>query len=110
IGSKDHPVPLDAVEALGGDLWLQNSSLPPDAALLTLAAAFKSRSGPRVVTIDFRHDRLLRLFGRSTVHRTFLVTERGQVLAHPDAQKVIGRADRAAHALVEDAMASVNNP
>src|SRR2546423_842233 len=79
---------------------LQHSSLPPDAALLTLAAGYKSRSGPRVVTIDFRHDRLLRLFGRSTVHRTFLVNERGQVLAHPDAQKVIGRADLSGHALV----------
>jgi two-component system NtrC family sensor kinase len=109
LGSKERPVPLEAVEALGGELWLQNSSLPPDAALLTLASSYRTRAGTRVVTIDFRHDRLLRLFGRSTVHRTFLVNERGQVLAHPDAQKVIGRADLSGHALVKDAMASVTN-
>ena len=100
---KERPLPLEALLAKGDHLHVQNSSLPPDAAVLTLAVAYPGET-PLVVAVDFRHERLLRIFGRSKIHETYLVDERGEILAHPDPRKVIGRADLSGHALVKEAI------
>lgn len=100
---KERPLPLDALLAKGGHLHVQNSSLPPDAAVLTLAVGYPGKE-PLVVSVDFCHQRLLRIFGQSRIHETYLVGERGEILAHPDPRKVIGRADLSDHALVKEAI------
>jgi len=103
---KERPLPLAALSAQTGSVHIQNSSLPPDAALLTLAVSIPSDQGTLIAACDFRHERLLRIFGRSKLHQTFLVDSRGGVLAHPDAQQVLARAGLAERPLVRAALDS----
>ena len=100
---KSRPLPLAAVAALENDVYIQNSSLPPDAAVLTLAY----RQAPDVViAADFRHERLLRIFARSKLHQTFLIDGRGEVLAHPQGARVIEHQDLSTYPLVQAALAT----
>ncbi len=99
---REHPLALEAVAATSHGVQLVNSSIPPDAPVLTLIT---EKSG-RVVATDFDSQRLLRFFGRSNVHHTYLVNHAGEVVAHPDASRVIGRADLSRHALVQKALRS----
>lgn len=100
---KARPLPLAAVAALDNDIYIQNSSLPPDAAVLTLAY----RHAPDVlIAADFRHERLLRIFARSKLHQTFLIDGRGEVLAHPQGARVIEHQDLSAYPLVQAALAT----
>ncbi len=103
---NERPLPFEAIAAEKGRLYLKNSSLPPDSAVLTLAISHQSEIGSVVVAADFLHQRLLRIFGKSKLHETYLVDESGEILAHPDAKKVIGRVNLAQHNLVSDALQS----
>jgi signal transduction histidine kinase len=103
---RARPLPLEAVLGDEGDPYVQNSSLPPDAGLLTLVTAHRTGEAALLVAVDFRHERLLRLFARSQLQEAYLVSSRGEVLAHPDAAKVIGRATLAEHPLVRVALHS----
>ncbi|HZI14254.1 MAG TPA: ATP-binding protein [Myxococcus sp.] len=98
---KSHPLPLDAIAARPRELLVRNSSLPPDAALLTVALAVVAGGEPVVVAAEFRHERLLRIFGSSRLHDTYLLDEHGTVLAHADAARVISHADLGEHVLVK---------
>ncbi len=80
------PVPFEAVLAEGP--LLQNASLPPDTALLSLAAP--ARDG-RVVVGLLRPERALRVFARSPAYRFYLVDGRGRIVAHPDPARVVAR-------------------
>jgi two-component system, NtrC family, sensor kinase len=97
---RRRPLPIDAVLAEG--VVLQNASVPPDSAILTLAASTSDRK--RVVVADLRPDRLLRIFGRSPLYRVYLVDGRGNIVAHPDADKVIARENVSAVPVVRDAI------
>jgi signal transduction histidine kinase len=97
---RTRPVPFDAVVAQ--KTMLQNASLAPDIAILSLAAVCPG--GGRVVIADLRPDRLLRIFGRSLLYRVYLVDGRGGIVVHPDAQKVVSRANVAALPVVRDAI------
>ncbi len=97
---KAYPVPLESVAALG--LLVQNASLPPDLALLRVAVA--TRDGNGVAVADLRPERLLKVVQSVGVYRVFVVDARGGVLAHPDAQKVLGHADLSALPVVKDAL------
>lgn len=100
-------LPLAALVAGGRDIYLQNSSFEPDMALLTLAFRVPTASESReLVVVDFRHQRLLRIFGRSRVQEVYLVDERGAVLAHPEPSAVVARRDLSMHPLVRRALAS----
>src|SRR5574341_344372 len=91
-----------AFEALGSEgPQLQNASLPPDVALLTLAAL--SPDGGTAVVAVLKPDRLLRIFARSAAYRVYLVDGRGRVVVHPDPQRVVGRADVSGSDLVQQA-------
>ncbi len=111
---RARPLPLAAIASKPDTIYVQNSSLPPDAPILTLALATNPSAGReagalvqrRVLAIDFRPDRLLRIFGRSRLHETFLIDERGEVLAHPDPSLVVGAQSLAEHPLVRAALAS----
>jgi len=109
---RRRPLPLVAIASQLGVPYVQNSSLPPDAPILTLAVAMAGSapgadaSGARVLVVDFRPDRLLRLVGRSPLHETFLVDERGEVLAHPDAELVLNARNLSSLPLVAAALQS----
>src|SRR5512146_1516029 len=87
--ARDTPVPFAAVAA--GEVVLQNASLPPDGAILSIAAP--AGRPDRVVVAAVKPDRLLRVFARTTAFRAYLVDGAGHVIVHPDARKVVSRAD-----------------
>ncbi len=96
---RSTPVPFEAVAAEGA--LLQNASLPPDVALLSLAAA--PEGGRGVVVAVLKPDRLLRIFARSPAWKVYLVDGRGVVVVHPDPVRVVSRA-RAESEIVRDAV------
>jgi len=98
--SRSTPVPFEAVAA--GEVVLQNASLPPDAAILSLAAA--ARGSERVVVALVKPERLLRIFARSTAYRAYLVDGVGALVVHPDAAKVVARGSAAAQPVVAEAI------
>jgi signal transduction histidine kinase len=97
---RSTPVPFEAVAAEGA--LLQNASLPPDVALLSLAAAPEGARG--VVVAILKPDRLLRIFARSPAYRVYLVDGKGVVVVHPDPARVVSRASVAASGIVRDAI------
>jgi signal transduction histidine kinase len=101
---KSHPLPLEAIAARPRELLVRNASLPPDAAMLTVALAVVTGGEPVVVAAEFRHERLLRIFGSSRLHDTWLLDEHGTVLAHADAAHVISHEDLGGHPLVKTAL------
>ena len=98
--ARDAPIPFEAVAA--GEVVLQNASLPPDMAILSIAAA--ARGSDRVVVAALEPDRLLRIFARSTAYRAYLVDGLGRLVVHPDAQSVVARASFAAKPIVAEAI------
>ena len=95
------PVPLEAVVAEVGHVHLENTSVKPDGALLTIVFALRK---DQVIAAEFSHQRLLRIFGRSKLHETYLVDERGEVLAHPNSELVLQRSNWAGEGLVQEAI------
>ncbi len=83
------PTPLDAVARSG--LLLQNSSLPPDLALMRVATA--TADGATIVVAELRPEWILSAVGNSRLYRVFLVDRLGRVLAHPTAGLVINHED-----------------
>lgn len=97
---KRAPAPLDAVQQAG--VVLQNASLAPDLALMRLAVA--TADGRAVVIADLRPEWLLATVATSQVYRVFLVDQLGQVLAHPDASRVINHEDLSRLPVVKNAL------
>jgi signal transduction histidine kinase len=102
LSRRRSPLPFEAIAARPGEPYVENVSLPPDAALLEVAVAPASASG-LVVAAEVHPERLLRLFGSSPLHETLLLDERGTVLASADPQEVIRRASMSGHPLVRRA-------
>lgn len=98
--ARGAPIPFEAVAA--GEVVLQNASLPPDLAILSIAAA--ARGSNRVVVAALEPDRLLRIFARSTAYRAYLVDGLGRLVVHPDAQSVVARASFATRPIVAEAI------
>lgn len=97
---KRAPAPLDAVQQAG--VVLQNASLAPDLALMRLSVA--TADGRAVVIADLRPEWLLATVATSQVYRVFLVDQLGQVLAHPDAARVINHEDLSQLPVVKNAL------
>ncbi|MEW6430662.1 MAG: ATP-binding protein [Myxococcota bacterium] len=97
---KRSPAPLDAVQQAG--VVLQNASLAPDLALMRLSVA--TADGRAVVIADLRPEWLLATVATSQVYRVFLVDQLGQVLAHPDASRVINHEDLSRLEVVKNAL------
>lgn len=84
------PTPLEAVARMG--LLVQNSSLPPDLALVRVATA--TADGAHVVVAELRPEWVLSVaVGTSRLYRVFLVDRLGRVLAHPRTELVINHQD-----------------
>ncbi|MFT3839682.1 MAG: ATP-binding protein [Myxococcaceae bacterium] len=94
------PVEPEAVSAQGS--LLQNASMPPDVALLRLSTM--TPDGQAVVVADLRPERLLKITSSSGLYKVFLVDAKGQVLSHPDPQKVLQHADVSSLQVVKDAL------
>lgn len=105
LSRKTRPLPLSQLAA-AGTVFVQNSSLPPDLAILTVAVPFHSAGQTVIATADFQHEHLLRLFGGTGRQRTFLTDGSGEVLAHPNASQVIGRASLTGTRLVRTGLSS----
>lgn len=101
---KERPIPFDAVMEGERRLYVHNSSLPPSAAVLTVA--YRRADEGLIIVADILHDRLLRVLGRSEHHEAFIVDERGEVVAHPTAAWVVERRDLSTNPLVREALAS----
>lgn len=96
-------VPLSVADAAAAEGEIvENVSLPPDLALLR--AASPADEGHVVVVAYLQPDRLLRLFGRSELHRAWLVDARGRVVVHPDPELVLTRADQSSVPIVRSAL------
>ena len=128
--SRQHSQPLSrqALISRTGMLQISNVSLSPDIALLRLVVSLgfsrqqekaekprKPRDGgegPRandkpslLFSLDFLYEDLLRIFGKSRTHETFMVDEQGRILAHPQPEKVISSESMMDDALVRQALA-----
>lgn len=97
---KRTPSPLEAIASSG--LLVQNISLPPDLALVRVAAA--TRDGRALVIADLRPEWLLSAVSTSRLYRVFLVDRLGRVLAHPDAARVINHEDVSQNRAVRSAL------
>ena len=97
---RSAPVPFEAVAAEGA--LLQNASLPPDVAILSLAAP--APEGSRIVVALLRPDRLLRVFARSPAWRIYLVDGKGSIVVHPDASRIVARQSMASVQVVKEAI------
>ncbi len=93
------PVPFDVLAGEGP--VLQNASLPPDIALLSLAAPVAG--GRRMVVATLRPSRLLHIFGRSDAYRVYLVDGKGVIVIHPDASRMIRHQDALSAPIVNQA-------
>ena len=101
---KLYPVAFAAVAA--GEIWLQNSSLRPKSAVVTLAVPWVHRGQNRILLADLEHERLLRIFTHSDFHTTYLLDQHGYVLAHPNAENVIEHTRMSDNPLVQQAIGS----
>jgi signal transduction histidine kinase len=92
---------LDVIAAAG--LTVQNLSLPNAPATRVSVAA---DGGRMVVSGDFKPERLLRSPVSGGAFKVYLLDGSGQVIAHPEEEKVLSRADLAARTVVRDALKS----
>ena len=93
------PVDFDVLEAEGA--LLQNASLAPDVALLSLAAI--PPGGDAAVVAILRPDRVLRIFARSPAWRVYLVDGRGTLVVHADPARMVARTDASSWEIVREA-------
>ncbi len=98
------PVPFESLEALG--TYVRNDSLPPDAALLTVAVPLPAHgAGPaRAVVAEVKASRLLRILGRSEIYTTYLVDGHGTVLVHPRTKLMLDKVSFRQRSIVRDAL------
>ncbi|MFN7134915.1 MAG: HAMP domain-containing protein, partial [Myxococcales bacterium] len=100
----ERPLPLEAVLASPGMLFVQGFTLAPDVALLSLAVAHPGAERPLVVAALFRPDRLLRIVGASRMHETWIVDERGELVMHADVGRLLAPEGSAQHPLVREGL------
>jgi signal transduction histidine kinase len=101
---RERPVPFEAILAGAERLHIHNASLSSGVAILTVAYVSRDRS--LVLVGDLLHERLLRLVSRSELHTTYLVDDRGEVVAHPRAEWVVERRDLSSNPLVRVALSA----
>lgn len=80
---KTHPIDFDAAFATGR--FVSNASVPPDISLLWVAVT----DGDKVIGALMRPERLLRIFGGTGAYSAYLVDGRGQIVVHPDSERVL---------------------
>ncbi|MEE8408336.1 MAG: ATP-binding protein [Myxococcota bacterium] len=107
LAGLDQTLPFPVEAASSDGLVILNRSLEPSAQLLSIAVAPETPEGERpswVVAADMTQDRLLEVFGESSLYAAYLVDVDGVVLTHPDPQAVLSRAKLDAVPVVEAAL------
>lgn len=86
---KKNPPSFDIVGEKG--VTIESSPVSDKMQAFTMAVAYPARNGGRkgVLAALFRLDGLLHVTGRSRLFETFLVTEKGVLLAHTDPGKLV---------------------
>ena len=86
---KNHPPPFDLIQAEG--VSIERSPMSEKVPAFTMAIAYQTENGSakRVLSAILRLDSLLRITGRSRLFETFLVDDRGVLLAHSDPKQVV---------------------
>ncbi len=97
------PTPLQLDVVGGAGVVVQNASVP---GLPLTRVSVTARDATVVVSGDFKPTRLLKTAAVSPLYRVFLLDGGGQVLAHPDEDKVTARADLSSVPVVRDAVKS----
>jgi signal transduction histidine kinase len=89
---KENPLPLDAI--LSGTVFIENSTWNRNLPIMTLAVANPDPNDREETVASARIllDRLSQLSQQSQVFDTFIMTPDGTLLAHPEQEKVAGRA------------------
>ena len=98
---REHPLPFSSLDRTGEEILVQNTSLPPAAAIF--AVACRAPSDDRIVVVRAKLDRLLRLFRQSSAFETYLVDQGGEIVAHPSSAWVVGRKNVSANPIVREA-------
>jgi len=102
LSRRASAVPFEALAA--GELQLSNVS-GSEAVLLSMATGFLGVGGKQgAVVAELRASRLSGIFGGAGPQTAYLVDDRGQVLAHPQRDLVLRRANLDGVAIVKDAL------
>ena len=90
---RKNPPSFDIVGEKG--VSIEKSALSDKTQTFTMAIAYPAGNGGRkgVLAALFRLDGLLHVTGRSRLFETFLVTDRGGLLAHTDPKKLVQTTD-----------------
>ncbi len=102
LDKAQHAVPVAFTNVLQEKVLLQNTSAPPDLALLTLSVLAPERR--QVVVATLIPERFLRIFGASDIYTAFLVDRGGRVLVHPDPEMVTSHASMLGWSIVREAI------
>jgi len=99
------PLPFEGLARLG--VVVHNTSIPPDAVILSLAAPVDP-DAPRAgaVVVDFKPVHLLRILAQPGPYTTYLVDREGHVLVHPSVEAVVEARDLKQRPLVQSALES----
>lgn len=86
---KNHPPPFDLIQAEG--VSIERSPVSERMPAFTMAIAYPTGNGSEkeVLSAVLRLDSLQRITGRSRLFETFLVDDRGVLLAHSDPKQVV---------------------
>jgi two-component system, NtrC family, sensor kinase len=88
-----NPLPLDKIKT--DTAYIENSTPSEKLPCMTVAIAVRAtadKGPPAVASAVIRLDSLQRLAGRSKVFETYVIDDRGKLLAHSDLRKVIQHA------------------
>ncbi len=86
-----NPLPLKKIQ--GGDIFIENSTWDNKLPIMTLAVAVTDLGGRSrtVASARILLDRLVQLSRQSQVFDTYIITEDGTFLAHPEDEKIAGK-------------------
>lgn len=89
---RTHPLPLERIRK--GEVYVENATLSGKLPVMTLAIADSSGGDGKadVVAAVVKLDGLIKLTGRSRVFDSFIIDEKGVLLAHADPRKVAAHA------------------
>ena len=84
----EHPLPTDRI--LAGEVYIENSTVSKDLPTLTMAISQELvQENKKAMLVAVIHlETLLELAGRSKVFETFLINNKGMLLAHADQERV----------------------
>lgn len=93
---------------LGGEISITNTSIL-ETPILTIIIPFfadKYNRFHQILVGNIRPDRILRIFRKSRIYTSYLVDKKGNILAHPDTNRVIGKENISHLSIIDEAVKS----